>query len=263
MRVEVGAFVFEVSYGVAAEKIPRSRIAWRSGIGTFASAVFHLALLFAFARLLPTLDGGVDGEAPVVEMAYTSFPGFVSVTAEPELAMPDADALGAVPRRGTDLGGVDGGARPLGAPKAPHARLRYGVDGPADNPDPHIARRDAGDGEIRFSFVPGDGPPRPAGGDLHAPLAPWGRDDSLGNDPTSARGEMWGDEIDESFGAAGLGLAGDAECGCGSVRALARGETRDLLRIVRAIDMPTFEIAASAPGARPRCCAPRALNRPR
>ena len=43
-----------------------------------------------------------------------------------------------------------------------------------------------------------------------APTAPWGRDTSLGNDPMSARGNMWGDTIGDSFGAGGLGLAGDA-----------------------------------------------------
>jgi len=38
--------------------------------------------------------------------------------------------------------------------------------------------------------------------------APWGRDDSLGKDPLSARGNMWGDQIGDSFGAGGLGLRG-------------------------------------------------------
>ena len=33
-----------------------------------------------------------------------------------------------------------------------------------------------------------------AGGDPNAPTAPWGREESLGNDPLSARGNMWGDD---------------------------------------------------------------------
>jgi hypothetical protein len=36
-----------------------------------------------------------------------------------------------------------------------------------------------------------------------APTAPWGREDSL-----SAKGNMWGDQIGDSFGAGGLGLRG-------------------------------------------------------
>src|SRR5260221_8473837 len=54
-----------------------------------------------------------------------------------------------------------------------------------------------------------------AGGDPNAPTAPWGRDDSLGNDPMSARGNMWGDSIGDSFGAGGLGLSGVGEGGGG------------------------------------------------
>jgi Ca-activated chloride channel family protein len=54
-----------------------------------------------------------------------------------------------------------------------------------------------------------------AGGDPNAPTAPWGRDDSLGNDPLSGRGNTWGDSIGDSFGAGGLGLSGVGEGGAG------------------------------------------------
>ncbi|MFO0757018.1 MAG: VIT domain-containing protein [Byssovorax sp.] len=54
-----------------------------------------------------------------------------------------------------------------------------------------------------------------AGGDPNAPTAPWGRDDSLGNDPMSARGNMWGNDVGDSFGAGGLGLSGIGEGGGG------------------------------------------------
>jgi hypothetical protein len=53
------------------------------------------------------------------------------------------------------------------------------------------------------------------GGDPNAPTAPWGREDSLGQDPLSARGNMWGDSIGDSFGAGGLGLSGVGEGGGG------------------------------------------------
>jgi tetratricopeptide (TPR) repeat protein len=54
-----------------------------------------------------------------------------------------------------------------------------------------------------------------AGSDPNAPTAPWGRDDSLGNDPLSARGNQWGSQIGDSFGAGGLGLSGIGEGGGG------------------------------------------------
>ena len=46
-----------------------------------------------------------------------------------------------------------------------------------------------------------------------APSSPWGA--SAGNDPMSARGNMWGDGIGKSFGAGGLGLSGVGEGGAG------------------------------------------------
>ena len=47
--------------------------------------------------------------------------------------------------------------------------------------------------------VPGaEQPSKP--GDPNAPAAPWGRDDSLGQNPLSARGNQWGADIGDSFG---------------------------------------------------------------
>jgi hypothetical protein len=47
----------------------------------------------------------------------------------------------------------------------------------------------------------------------HGP--PFGRDDAVGADPLSARGNMWGDTIGEAFGAGGLGLEGIGDGGGG------------------------------------------------
>ena len=53
------------------------------------------------------------------------------------------------------------------------------------------------------------------GGDPNAPTAPWGREESSGSDEKSARGNMLGDTIGDSFGAGGLGLSGVGEGGGG------------------------------------------------
>src|SRR5258708_8401240 len=53
------------------------------------------------------------------------------------------------------------------------------------------------------------------GGDPNAPTAPWGREESSGQDEKSARGNMFGDTIGDSFGAGGLGLSGVGEGGGG------------------------------------------------
>jgi len=101
----------------------------------------------------------------------------------------------------------------MGNPNSKASGNRFGIAGPADNPDPHVARAAALRDAAEFGMIGllNSG----AGGDPNAPTAPWGRDDSLGNDPMSARGNMWGDSIGDSFGAGGLGLSGIGEGGGG------------------------------------------------
>ncbi|MEO8875698.1 MAG: AgmX/PglI C-terminal domain-containing protein, partial [Polyangiaceae bacterium] len=111
---------------------------------------------------------------------------------------------------GTRAKGEEGS---MGNPTTKETGHRYGVAGPQDNPDPHIARQAALKEAAEFGMIGllNVG----AGADPNAPTAPWGREDSLGNDPMSARGNMWGDAIGDSFGAGGLGLSGVGEGGGG------------------------------------------------
>jgi hypothetical protein len=84
---------------------------------------------------------------------------------------------------------------------------RYGVQGPKDNPDPHIERvrgprgPSVQEAPARHNGEPGPGADR----DPHALTAPWGRDTSLGTDEVSARGNLWGDEIAPAEGQDTLG----------------------------------------------------------
>src|SRR5512134_4145600 len=101
----------------------------------------------------------------------------------------------------------------MGNPTSKATNKRYAVQGPRDNPDPHIARAAALREAQEFGMIGllNTG----AAGDPNAPTAPWGRDTSLGTDDISARGNMWGDEIGDAFGAGGLGLSGIGEGGGG------------------------------------------------
>lgn len=111
---------------------------------------------------------------------------------------------------GTRAKGEEGS---MGNPNVTAVNKRFAVKGPADNQDPHIAKQAALRDAMEFGMIGllNSG----AGGDPDAPTAPWGRDDSLGNDEKSARGNMWGDEIGDAFGAGGLGLTGIGEGGGG------------------------------------------------
>lgn len=82
---------------------------------------------------------------------------------------------------------------------------RYGVMGPTDNPDPHLARVEAyRDATNWLSFPWSVGPLIGIDGDRNAPTAPFGRDDSLGTDAISAKGHLWGAEIAPAPGDRGL-----------------------------------------------------------
>jgi Ca-activated chloride channel family protein len=158
---------------------------------------------------------------------------------------------------GTRAKGEEGS---MGNPTTRGGGSRYGVQGPAENADPHLARQEALKEMAEFGIVgllnPGAGAAAPAAAapaapspvatataarEPSAPFAPWGRDDSavtatspkaerkptdgdyrgpprdaeITTDALSARGNMWGDSVGDSFGAGGLGLSGIGEGGGG------------------------------------------------
>lgn len=87
----------------------------------------------------------------------------------------------------------------IGEPEALRlSQRRVALQGPEDNPDPHLARvsppREA-------CMWDGMGPDAESwGGDPLGPFVPWGRDDSLGTDVASARASSLSGEIGPSGG---------------------------------------------------------------
>jgi tetratricopeptide (TPR) repeat protein len=70
---------------------------------------------------------------------------------------------------------------------------------------------------------PAQAAPSAAPANPNANGAPWGRDDSLGTDALSARGNQWGASIGDAFGQGGLGLSGIGEGGGGRGEGLGLG----------------------------------------
>lgn len=100
---------------------------------------------------------------------------------------------------------------------------RYGVQGPVDNPDPHIADAAGAANAVELGMIG-----TLARSQADAVFAPWGRDASIGTDPVHARGNMWGDELGAATGSSGLGPGG----GCGD----ACGGAGGVIRLSRARD---------------------------
>jgi hypothetical protein len=101
----------------------------------------------------------------------------------------------------------------MGKNDAKKTKNRYGIEGPADNPDPHMAREQAREQARTAGIL---GVLRASTGAWNSPTSPFGRDTALGNDPMSALGALMGDQIGENFGFGGLGLRGTGRGGGGT-----------------------------------------------
>jgi hypothetical protein len=178
------------------------------------SLAVHAGLLAAMAFFMPSMNG-TDEDGISADQQYL-IQQYLQAAAEKEVEEKETEQVaenaadnheGGTGTRATHEEGA------MGSPNTRSTGNRYGVQGPANNPDPHIARASALRDAAEFGMIGllNAG----AGGDPNAPTAPWGRDDSLGNDALSARGNMWGNDIGESFGAGGLGLSGIGEGGGG------------------------------------------------
>ncbi len=164
----------------------------------------HALFLIAAALSAPSLHATEDDARTeeAIHMIHEALSAEAEVDLAPHLDIAYRDANDRE-RVDSKCGAEDGGTS--GDRTRPKAQGRYGVRGPADNPDPHVSREQ--NEALGSPYFPGLPSLRTSwGGDANAPTAPWGRDDSLGNDAASARAGMWGDEIAASLGSPGVGI---------------------------------------------------------
>ena len=213
--IDIDDLSFELR-GHAADEEPVGRVRWsqvrRFGSGTAISLFAHVAIVIAAVSFGATAR---DPEVVDAERAY-EIQQYLLRADEKALAEQEAEEL-AEASADTKEGGTGTRAKgeeaSMGSPGTRTTGNRYGVQGPADNPDPHIARQQSLRDASEFGMIGllNSG----SGGDPNAPSAPWGRDDSLGADPLSARGNQWGSTIDDPFGAGGIGASGIGQGGGG------------------------------------------------
>lgn len=216
-RVEVDNFVFQVAAVNAGKPMKKglgAGIEWAMFMYFGLSLLAVSGFVAAMAFFVPPL-GLTDGEDVDKDQLYL-IQQYLNAAAEREMEQKETEEVtedkadNKEGGTGTRAKGEEGS---MGNPTTKAVNKRYAVQGPKDNPDPHIARaaalREAQDFGMIGLLNTG------AAGDPNAPTAPWGRDTSLGTDDVSARGNMWGDEIGDAFGAGGLGLSGIGEGGGG------------------------------------------------
>jgi TonB family protein len=101
----------------------------------------------------------------------------------------------------------------MGDKKAKKTNNKFGIEGPKDNQDPHMAREAAKEQAANAGII---GLLKQNVGAWNSPTSPYGRDTALGNDPMSALGALMGDQIGANFGFGGLGLRGTGRGGGGT-----------------------------------------------
>ncbi len=213
-RIEVAGLTFQIAAGNAGRVVAgHFQVDTQGLLYTGISLAVHAGLLAAMAFFLPPL-GATDEDGISPDQQYL-LQQYLQAAAEKEQAEKDSElTVENQPKEetggsGSQAKGSDGA---MGDQTVKTTGHKYAVKGPKENPDAHIARQAALDDAGTFGFIGllNSG----AGGDPKAPTAPWGRDESLGNDPLSARGNMWGNDIGDSYGMGGLGLSGVGEGGC-------------------------------------------------
>ena len=90
---------------------------------------------------------------------------------------------------------------------------KFGIEGPQDNEDPHMAREEAKEMAANAGII---GILKASVGAWNSPTSPYGADTALGADPMSALGALMGDQIGANFGFGGLGLRGTGRGGGGT-----------------------------------------------
>jgi hypothetical protein len=217
MELEGSSLVFQVSAVNAGKRVPVGFLATMEPAAflyTGLSFLLHMGLVAVFAFFMPSMRGD-DSEA-IDRDQILMMQKLLNAAAEREQEERDTQEVTETNPdekeggTGTRAKGEEGS---MGNPNTKDTGHKYGVQGPKDNPDPHLAKQAALQEAAQFGMIGLIS--TMGGGDPNAPTAPWGREESSGQDEKSARGNMFGDTIGDSFGAGGLGLSGVGEGGGG------------------------------------------------
>ncbi|MGA2449701.1 MAG: AgmX/PglI C-terminal domain-containing protein [Polyangiaceae bacterium] len=217
MELEGSELAFQVAAVNAGKKLPVGLLS-SSEPGAFLytglSFLLHMGLVAVLAFFMPTMHG--DESEDVDRDQILMMQKLLNAAADREQEERETQEVTETQAdqkeggTGTRAKGEEGS---MGNPNTRDTGHRYGVQGPKDNPDPHLAKQAALQEAAQFGMI--GLLSTMGGGDPNAPTAPWGREESLGQDEKSARGNMFGDSIGDSFGAGGLGLSGVGEGGGG------------------------------------------------
>lgn len=225
MQIAGSALAFQVSTVKAGKKVAGGLLStmepaafWLTGL----SFALHLGLVGAFAFFMPTLRGddaeGIDRDRVLAMQRLLN----AAAEREQEERRDPAPESALDRSEGGTGAAATGESGTLGDPNTRETGHKYAVQGPRDNPDPHLAQKAALQEAAQFGIIGLIA--TMGGGDPNAPTTPWGREASSGRDDRSALGNMFGDGIGNAFGADGLGLSGVGEGGGGRAQSIGLSE---------------------------------------
>lgn len=180
---------------------------WTSQIYTGFSLILHAVFLFLIYFIPPDPEGLsldlLDDSNRFIK--YMLNPPEIQQEEVPEWLKKDKndDQQGG---KGKRHKGEEG---QMGKRDAKKTDNHYGIKGPKDNPDPHMARtmaKEMAKSAGILSYL----------SSANAPTSPFGRDTALGVDPENALGALMGNQVGENFGYGGLGLRGTGRGGGGT-----------------------------------------------
>ncbi len=205
MELEGSALAFQVSAVNAGKRAPVGFLATMEPAAllfTGLSLLAHAGLVAVFAFFMPALRG--DDSEDIARDQILMMQKLLNASAERENEQRDDPTTQAAPDKSEGGTGAQakGESGSMGSQTSKETGHRYGVQGPKDNPDPHLAKQAALQDAAQFGMIGLIA--TLGGGDPNAPTAPWGREESSGVDEKSARGNMFGDTIGEAFGAGGM-----------------------------------------------------------
>ena len=213
-RVMYRGFTFVVKPVSAARAIgvgQANRVDWKGYIWTFASMGLHVGLLLLFYFLPPrsaslSLDL-LNADSRLVK--YLIEPPETVEEETPEWLQENKqeDDEGGKGKRHKDEEGQ------MGKKDEKKTKNKFGIEGPPDNQDPHMAREEAKEMAANAGII---GVLKASVGAWNSPTSPYGRDSALGNDAMSALGALMGDQVGSNFGFGGLGLRGTGRGGGGT-----------------------------------------------
>lgn len=206
---------FEVSQVRAGKKIETGFMAGLSLSAhkfTGLSFVAHAAIFAAFAFFMPKMNADDAENMNRDNILYMQ--KMLNAAADREQTeLPSTDSASDSAATGGTGERHKGDEGAMGKTVPTPTKGRYGFEGPKDNPNTELQRKQDIMLARDFGMI---GMISTMSMDKNAPASPWGADAVQGHDEKSALGNMWGSSIEEAMGAGGLGMSGTGEGGGGN-----------------------------------------------